>query len=150
MKNNKGVTLISLVVAIIAAVILAGVAIYVGLRGNYKKTKDARAVNEAVSVYEAILNRKLLCKLDSNYNYVGHSIGTEIITLDNIQYGGYDYFRITSPEEFEELGLTNIQGSYLVNYDLEIVVSMDGIQYNGSYYYRVDSIVDELHTNQKL
>lgn len=149
MRSNKGVTLITLIITIVVIIILATTAIYYGLSQNTEKAIETKTVYEVYSLVDAIANRTLLNRLNpSFYNFVGNnSFGT--YTLDEngqtqIYSSSDGWYLVSSKQELQELGLDNVVGEYLINYEKGLVVSTTGIMYKGAMYYSLNDLRREM------
>ena len=108
MKNNKGITLIALVVTIIVLLILAGVSIAMltgdnGILKNAKKAdKDTAVANAkesiAMVVNEAITDYYKSAYAESNSTVQGHGIAYAVLTaLSGISANEFDGITYTPP-----------------------------------------------------
>lgn len=136
MKNQNGISLVTLIVTIIVIIILA--AIVIG--GSFNTTLDeatfTRTVSEMTEVYDAVVQRSLEHKLDNTlYAYVGTPLSNdEPEVINGITYGDGYYF-IKEQTDKEALNLERVKGNYIVNYDTGEVISSTEIKYeNGNYY----------------
>ena len=149
MKNNKGVTIITLIITIIVIIILAGITIYIGLNQNTEKAMEVKTAYEVHEIIDAVVNRSLVHKINPDYYvYVGKtdyepkSIGTE---GNKKTYSGNDgWYLLDTKEEFDELGLDNTNTSYLVNYEDGSVVSINGVLYNDNVYYSLNDLKKDM------
>ncbi len=126
LKNNKGVTLVSLAVIIIVLVILATVGTTVGIT-NIKESKDAKLDAELEIVQHAILEQYVKYKTTKDVSYlIGNkldktevdSIAQELdISLVEIPdtYENADYYRLDKAS-LNELGIQNTDDEYIINY----------------------------------
>ena len=81
-KNQRGVTVVSLVITVIVLMILAGIGIKVGT-DQITKTKDATLTSELTMVQHAILEQYTKYKTTKNANYLlGNTVSQE--ELSNI------------------------------------------------------------------
>ena len=149
MKNNKGVTIITLIITIIVIIILATTAIYYGLSENADKAVETKAVYEVYSIVDAVANRTLLNRLNpSFYNFIGdNDFGTyELNENGQIQlYASSDgWYLVKSKQELQELGLDNVVGEYLINYEKGLVVSTSGVNYKGMVYFSLNDLKKEM------
>lgn len=137
LKEEKGITLVTLVVTIIILLILSGVGTYVGVN-NITETKDSKLSSELLMVQHAILEaytkyittNKVVKNEDA---LVGEKLtGSEsyIENFDGKYYFKYDgenkiqlkdtnlsnYYLVSTEDEFKELGISNTEECYVVNY----------------------------------
>ena len=139
-KKEKGVTLISLVVTIVIIIILAGITLKIGSKDT-KFSEDNAALTEIAMVQNAILQRKTKVELTGE-NYPGVIISQSVIDINsvieeinrkkskdenNIQLQDENldnyYFLSTSNGGLEELGITNSDSDYIVNYKTGEVIN---------------------------
>lgn len=137
-KENKGITLISLIITIILMSILVGVTTYSGIN-SYKHAK----VKQFVAQMQLIQTRVDEIVNDSNINIqsLGQSIEENVdqysTILNNASIEGnttdFKYFSIESLKN--DLDLENIDTDVLINFKTREVVSIAGIEYKGSIYH---------------
>ena len=149
MKNNNGITIITLIITIIVIIILASFTIYYGLTKNTGQAVETKTVYEVHEIIDAITNRSLLNSLNSAYyTLIGKTNYPEIkITLNNElkTFRGADgWYLIDEESEFRELGLSNVTGKYLANYDEGTVISINGIVYKDVIYYSLNDLKKEM------
>ena len=140
MKNNKGVSLISLVITIILILIIASISIYYGVTKNIDNTTETVSYNEIMDVEEAISQRSLMNKLNSStYPLVGTPLtDSDPLVISETSYG--DGWYKLEESDFSKLSLENVKKSYIVNYKDNLVVSTSPIVYNGVFYYNSEDI----------
>lgn len=137
-KENKGVTLIALVVTIIVLIMLAGIAINFGV-DNLNQTRDNKPLTELGMVQNAVLQRKTKADLtketlpgeimasadveqevaDINSQVTGE--GNEQITLkgDHNQY----YLLTEDNGGLKDIGIKGTTDEYIVNYETGEVIN---------------------------
>ena len=147
MKNEKGITLISLVITIIVLIILASVTTYAGLNSIrtskltrfrqelelmqsqvnllYEKYKDEETITIGKDISEADST-----KVENAFN----SIGSQVTQAD------YRYFDV---DTLKDLGIEGIDEEYLVNIKTRDVISLDGFKYEGAMYYTLEQITGQ-------
>ena len=147
MKNNKGITIITLVTTIVVILILAAITIFYGLSKNTDKAIDTKAIDEVYSLLDAVTNRALMHRINPDfYTFVGTS-GEFTYTIDGKEetYSSDDgWYLVSEEDELNELGISNLNGSYLVNYDNGGVIAIDGITYDGKTYYVLTEMRNEI------
>lgn len=137
LKEEKGITLVTLVVTIIILLILAGIGTYSGMN-TLPKSEDSKLSSELLIVQHAILeaytkyiatnkvvqNEDALAgeQLTGSESYIENSNGIYYFKYDgenkielkdnNIS----NYYLLSTEDEFKELGITNTKDSYVVNY----------------------------------
>ena len=130
MKNNKGVTLVNVLIIIIVLIIIAGISI-VGGRDILNNSKDSQK-NENLSSVKAVVNNisikinsaGVLAPADTK---VYGKIASNILSGDASLKDWY----ILDKEDLEEMGVTYIDETYLVNYKENKVISMSDYIENG-------------------
>lgn len=145
MKNENGITIITLVVTIVIMLILAGVVTNSGMQSV--KTAQKTAFISEMEMIQAKVNtiyeeRKQNSENIEYYN----NIGRDISTVDNdkvtIALGDSDKtgFRYFSKSDLKQISLDNISQEVLINYDTREVVSLNGIEIDGVIYYKLKDI----------
>lgn len=139
-NNEKGITLLALVITIVVLIILSSIAVNVGKDG-IKESKEDAMLSELGIVQNAILQRKTKADL-TNEEYPGETITEANINLeetieeinDNRASGeeeisrkdsddSHYYFLSTENGGLEELGITNSEDAYIVNYETGEVIN---------------------------
>lgn len=137
---EKGITLLALVITIVVLIILASITINIGKDG-IKESKENTMLSELGMVQNAILQRKTKADL-TNETYPGETITEANINLeetiqeinDNRASGeekisrkdsddSHYYFLSTENGGLEELGITNSEDAYIVNYETGEVIN---------------------------
>ena len=130
-KENKGVTLVSLVITIVILIIIAGVSIYLGVENIYK-VKDEILLAELEQVQHFVGESYINYMKTNNKNFlIGEKITDEtqvadiareievtLITIPNTYSSDEDeraYYEV-DPEALLNLGVENSQNTYIVNY----------------------------------
>ena len=140
LKNEKGITLLALVITMIILMILVGITINIGKNGITESREDAM-LSELGIVQNAILQRKTKVDLTGE-NYPGETITEANINLEetieeinNNRTSGEEeisrkdrddshyYFLSTENGGLEELGITNSEDAYIVNYETGEVIN---------------------------
>ena len=136
-KDNKGITLITVVIAVVLMTILIGVGTSAGIN-MYKQAKLEKFVNQMQLIQsrvDELVNAKETAGL-----------GTSASTYQNVLTAAYNNGEITSTssENFKyfskenlknQLDLENIDEPILINFSTREVVSINGLEYNGTTYY---------------
>ena len=140
LKNEKGITLLALVITMIILMILVGITINIGKNGITESREDTM-LSELGIVQNAILQRKTKADLTGE-NYPGETITEANINLEetieeinNNRTSGEEeisrkdrddshyYFLSTENGGLEELGITNSEDAYIVNYETGEVIN---------------------------
>ena len=119
--NEKGITLIALIITIIVLLILVGISITGAITGR-NETKENKAMTELYMVQHAVLetNTKLNLTNGEN-NYPGEKITGEQYNeikglVGNLQDDEMENYYILGPGDLQEIGITNSEDTYIVNY----------------------------------
>ena len=138
-NKEKGITLLALVVTIIMLIILASTIVNIG-QNEIKESEENAKLSELGIVQNAILQRKTKADL-TDEDYPGETIIEANINLektieeinnnraseeeiikkddDNSNY----YFLSTENGGLEELGITNSEDAYIVNYETGEIIN---------------------------
>ena len=160
-KNNKGITLMALVITIILLIILASVGIYSG-RQVVKSAQFTAFSSELKimqtqvnSLYEKKKNNEkiLLNNVETDIEDIGTAISS--ISLNDQEKANmafiasgirdtsdYKYF---DTDTIKSLNIEGVEGEFLVNIDKRSVVSYDGFEYEGKTYYTLEQLPDGLY-----
>lgn len=132
-NNQKGITLIALSITIIILLILAGITINMGKNGIQDSKEDAK-LSELGMIQNAVLQRKTKADLTKE-EYPGETILEAGITLESVineinsnvnsentitrkDSNDEDYYLLSNENSgLRELGITNSEDEYIVNYE---------------------------------
>lgn len=146
MKNEKGITLVALILTVVILLILAGVGATTGinqlnnikLKSFYSKLEIAQeAVEKISSTNESYINSS------GNKTYIRDS-GAEptegqieiiktALNINNIN--GYNFKYFTAAEVESILNVSGVDMNLLIDFDKNIVISADGEEVDGKMYY---------------
>lgn len=152
MKNEKGITLIALMITIIIMIIIAGVVTYSG-RESVDSAKKVAFISEMEMIQAKVNTIYEERKTDQLKVEYYDAIGREItsanaeqvsIALGETSAEGFRYFR---PSDLEQLDLANINQEVLINYDTREVVSLTGTKIDGVMYYKLKDIPNYIGYN---
>ena len=148
-REEKGITLIALVITIALLLILASIGTYSGV--NFIKqaklnkfTTEMKVMQTEVNdLYDRYSNGEtevlnLGKSLDGNANNVFTS-GASGITE------GIDKYKYYDQETIKGLGIDGVDGEFYVNVEKRSVVSHDGLEYEGTTYYTLDQLPQGLY-----
>ena len=140
MDHEKGITLLALVTTIIVLIILVSTIVNISQNG-IKESKEDTMLSELGIVQNAILQRKTKADL-TDEDYPGETIIEANINLEktieeinNNRASGEEeiikkdddnsnyYFLLTENGGLEELGTTNSEDAYIVNYETGEVIN---------------------------
>lgn len=131
MKNQKGITLTSLVIAVVVILILVSVGTNIGIN-NIKDSRDSAVKTELKLIQQAVLQRYTKYNLtkdpnilpgqpyseenfeDVNKTIAEISLQTKVLIKLKDDIASNYYLLDTS--SLEELGITNTEDEYIVNY----------------------------------
>jgi Tfp pilus assembly protein PilE len=129
MKNNeKGITLVALVITIIVLLILVSVSISAG-KSSIKEASDDTQFTELKEVQTAIAEKKMKEDLLSSgdFNLPGTKATQEqlesIVNELNANAELTGDFYILDTEDLKELGITNTTDEFIVNYETYEVIN---------------------------
>ena len=153
--NEKGITIITLVITIIILLILASIGVNSG-KGTIELAKYDKLKNELT-----IIQTKVNDLNQENKTEIGQKISTaqksilNIDTVSNIIYSGRteaekaeieNGFRYCSSNYIEkQFELDGIERDYLINVEYRYVVSCEGLEYKGTVYYMIDQMESGLY-----
>lgn len=160
LKNNKGITMVALVITVILLIILASIGISSGL-DTAKESRFYNAVaemktmqtkvneiyeeysnsdettkNEILRLGQAIADSGKSADAQKAYNSVQQTDSDVAGSLEDYRYYDVSYISDT-------LGVDGIEHDFIVNIKLRTVILVDGIEKNGSLYYALCQIPDE-------
>lgn len=136
MKNEKGITLVTLVITIVVLAIIASITITGGIdaKKNVKDTKSAVLKSEIAQVQQIVLETDIKYKQTKNSNIllgekitfneaktalqeISSSLSLKGENYDDVSNGDIEiyYYKIDS-ETLEKLGITGSEQQYIVNY----------------------------------
>ena len=135
MKNNQGITLISLSIAIIVLIILASISIITSVV-NVDSVKDNIVETELVVLQNAVLQRYTKFTISKNPNIL---VGSTVTSLDSTDWTSLGItntsnYKELSPSDLADLGISNYKSDYIyvinyINGDV-IIKTSDGVLYN--------------------
>ena len=136
-KNNKGITLVALVITIIILLILASITVYMGSdsikdsKENILLTEVRMVQHAALERYtqESLMNSNILpgtpySSMDEIKNDITELSSEEKLTnlLNNNQTPSDYYYLETA--DLEEMQITNTEDSYIINYKLGLAINV--------------------------
>lgn len=144
--NNKGVTLTTLVIAIIVLMIIASISI------NYAKDVLDKTSIESVKTNMLLIEAKVKVYAEE-YHFdgdasklkgikVSDTTESEVVSFNSNSGNAYSEYYYLSKDALSEMGLTIKEGKYLVNYDYENIdiVFVEGLTINGTTYHTISEI----------
>ena len=140
--NEKGITLISLIVTIILLLIIGSVVIFNGTDSikqaqNMERIKELEIIQAKVNVMyeEQIQNEQKKEEyrlLGKDIEYVEEDILLQV--LQGEEKSGYRYFE---KEDLKQIQLENMSQDVLINFETRKVISLNGVEVDGVKYYNL-------------
>ena len=144
MKNNKGITLITLIITVILLLIIGGISVYYGINA-YEESKVVRFETNM-----KILQKKVDLVLEEGTNYMelgldlteeqqsalqniiaqdtNHYIETTDATNPKLRFFTYDEIQ-------RDFDIANVYEEIVVNFENREVISLNGVKVNGTMHY---------------
>lgn len=147
MKNQKGITLITLVITIVIMIIIAGVATYSGIESIKSAqttifTKELEMIQAKVNVIHE--KRKSSDEEKLYYDNLGQDITAIAISeeklLQVLGKSAREGFRYFSKEDLSSIELDDIKQDVIINFDTCEVISITGIEIDGFKYYKLKDL----------
>lgn len=151
MKNNKGISLMSLIIVIIVIIILAAIALGNGFNKNIDEAAFSKMYNEFIEVENAVAQRGYEHKLDASvypYENTKKYSNEDSITINNITYGE-DYFLLT-PQDLEKLGVTGATREYVANYTTGEVILKEPYYWKEKEFYSKKDMLEGYTNNSNI
>lgn len=153
--NNKGITLMALVITIILLIILASIGTYSGIQ--VVKSAQFTAFSTELKIMQTQVNKLYDEKRNGNDEYID-SLGETISSKTDVQQqantvftasasgitdqNGYKYF---DTKTIKRLNIEGVEGEFFVNIAKRSVVSYEGFEYEGKTYYTLDQLPDGMY-----
>ena len=171
-KENSGITLLTLVITIIVLLILATISTYSGitivenLKFN-KYTAQMKTMQSQINlIYEKYKNEETISINGNSYTGekildIGSNVTSEVTAkkdkiFDELQEdseaGIYEKenYKFWSEELIKQLGIEGVEGSFFVNIEKRNFISYDGIEHMGKTYYTLNQLPDNLYNVEYL
>lgn len=140
MKNNKGISMITLVITIVILIIIAGITIYYGGIQNIDEATNVDAYTEALNISDAVVSRGFFNRTNSaKYPFEGTPLTAETAMEVNGKLYGEGWYLLT-PEDAAKLGLENVKKEYIINYLTGEVVSITPIYIGDDIFFALDEL----------
>lgn len=147
MKNNKGITLIALIITIVVLSILSSIVIISVKEKNgiQKEAKDSKKLLELQEVQQAVLETYIKYKQTENTDYligiqcnsksdINTYAGEEAKILKDSEYT--NYYILKDEEDFKKIGIDRVSDFYIVNYTTGEVLNYTTLKnYDGKVLY---------------
>lgn len=150
--NEKGITLISVIVIIILLLIIGSVVVYNGQdsikqAATVEKIKELEIIQSKVNViYEEQIKSN---PQKEEYASLGESLDNvqEDLLVEALQDEDRAGFRYFSKEDLEQIQLENMNQDVLINFETRKVVSLYGIEIDGTKYYSLYEMPNYVEKN---
>ena len=138
-KDEKGIAIITLVVAITVLMVLAMVIIS-EVDKNQKQTESDLIESELIMVQNAVLQKNTNANISqTEYEELpGENIPIQEVKdlVDGIPLKGADgEYKVLDEEDLREIGITNTTDTYIVNYKTCEVMNKDKFDFNNKKMY---------------
>ena len=160
-KQEKGITLVALVITVIVLIIIASIGISSG-KGTIKSAKFSKfqaelkimqnKVNEWNKSYEngetvnigtdPTSDQKLALESQDVSEIITNKAGSDTTKIGEIKSS---FRMLTNDYITRDLGIDSVEGEYLVNIKERMVVSTEAFEYDGVNYYMIDQMEEELY-----
>lgn len=147
-KEQKGITIVSLVITIVILIIITSVTVYTSV--SIIKQANLQTINTNMMLIQAktktIAEQAKFNKDTSNYKGTlisDISDNQKILKLiDNGVIDDASKYYLLSNEDLQDLGLQkiDIEDGYVVNYDTEEVIYVKGFENEGTTYYKLSEL----------
>ncbi len=149
MRNNKGITLITVVVMIIIIIIIATTSI---IAGSKLMTNSRTLVTEQnlEAVRQAIRSRKAEVDMQGTITPLGEElVGKLSPMIAGDQIEATDWY-LLNEDYLLELGVKDLKARFLVNYDKSVVISLEDENYIVQYlnYVFIDKIKEQVRRHE--
>ena len=150
MKENKGITLIALIITVILLAILAGTSTFSAIATiNY--TQQNMFIAELKIISEKVnIAKKEIAIGSTTYDNVGKNIDSIspqdkinvqkaflACGVSNVEQEKFKFFDET---ELKKIGIYDITQNVLINFESSDIISVEGIIINDNTYYTIESV----------
>ena len=152
-KNNKGITMISLVIVVVIMILLASITAYesnelISIARVQSVTTDLLLIQAKVR----IINEKVIFENDKENTelYVGDKLSNNVEILNKLKNKGVltqdetgEKYYILSQSHLASMGLDTLseEDGYIVNYETEDVIYVKGVKNTeGKYLYKLSEM----------
>lgn len=142
-KDNRGITLVALIITIILMLILVSVTTYSGINSykNAQVTKFVTQMQLLQAKVDDLVSSKTIEELNSmdlqtpttqeQQNAINSAFNNEEVTSSNVD----EYKVFTKEDVLNKLDVEDVQNDIMVNFATREIVSLVGIEYEGETYY---------------
>ena len=144
MKNNKGITLVAVILTVIILSLLAGVIVY-----NIDKTYENSSIVQFTSYMKMIQKKEdFYVEEGTNYETLGQALNSSnkkilqdiinkdsenLISTTDVNSSKLRYFN--SSDIYEDFEIADINDEIIVNFENREVISLKGVERDGKKYY---------------
>jgi len=175
LKNQKGISLLALIITIIVIIILAGIALTTGINNNVENTVKAKLAQEYGEVKELVTQRGKEHRLSSEtYSYnnlikdyfygVPGESGDKTEVIDGITYSNgsthhnvlvnnivySDGYYLLDEDSFDRMGLSGVTHKYIANFETGDVILAEPVIIGDSVVYTLDDLLSKTTGNDNL
>lgn len=141
MRNNKGISIITLIFTIIIIIIISSIVFYYGFSKNVDKAVFTKIYTEMQEISTAVQKRNAENRINSSsYPYIGTELN-EPIVINGIEYGK-GYYKVTPQEMETGLGIKNASRDYIVNYSTGEVIAKEAIIMNERELFTLQELIE--------
>ncbi len=158
-RENKGITLIALVITVTVLIILASIATYSGVgiirqsKLNKFTTEMKIMQTEVNDLYQKATSGETV-EVNGN-NYTGldiYNIGKDldskansVFTSETSGITDKSGYRLYDQDIIQGLGIEGVEEEYFVNVEKRSIISCNGFEYEGTTYYTLDQLPNGLY-----
>ena len=154
MKNQRGITIVALVITVIILMIIAGTAAYSGM-GSIENANRSAFISELKMVQaEVNIISEKIKNGNTDYLNVGQSVNSLDSTLKNkllsTCLNNYSSSELVDYKYFDESALEQVIGNgvskkMIINFKTREVISVDGFAFKGKTYYKLTDFPAEVY-----
>lgn len=156
MKNQKGVTLITLSITIVVMIILTftitvNIEPYKNQRIKTNFETDMKRLREEINQYYArvkelpTINKFTNTSMLEGIKNINDNDEYYVIDIEQLEVElvyGSDYYTISNKDEAEEI--TDLLDVYIINKQSHTIYYPNGVEYNGTIHYRLPEVFSEI------
>ncbi|MCI8470901.1 MAG: hypothetical protein HFJ35_05470 [Clostridia bacterium] len=148
MRNEKGITMITLVITIMVLVVLASVATYSGI--TVIQTAKLTAFTTELKIIQTEVNAIYEKESKEKYNNYGKEIQGDILNRAKEVFGesgitNQEGYRYWDNDTIKLLGIEGVEHTFFVNIEKRSVVSYEGLEYDGKTCYTLNQLPEGLY-----
>ena len=159
--NQKGITLINLIITIIVLTIILSITVYSGVNtikdAQFTKfTTELRIMQTEVNnLYDDYKNNRTIYWNETEYTgdeilNIGKDIDSNAQnTLNKAEIEDITGYRYYDKETIKALQIEGVEREFIINIQTRSVISYKGIKYEGKMYYTIEQVPDNLYNVKK-